>query len=101
MKTQRKSRTQPSLASLSEDQLALLDHWLETTTYDKTLELMAKPAPEGFGLIVSRKVVQRRFAKIQVARVLSEHAEDKLTVEQLQSIYAAEPIAYDTAGINL
>src|ERR1044071_5784438 len=101
MKTPRKTRIQKSLASLSEAQLEQLDLWLDTKTYAEVMELMAKPAPDGFGLVVSQSVLQLRYQRNQTARVLSEHAEDKLTVEQLQSIYAGQPIDYSPAGINL
>ena len=67
----RKQRKQPAFAGLTEIEIDQIARWLHSNTYDVVRDHIAKPRPEGFGLIVSNSALQRLFAK-SAARILQD-----------------------------
>jgi len=76
----RKPRKQPAFAGLTETEINQIALWLHCNSYDVVREHIAKPRPEGFGLVVSNGPLQRLYAK-SAAQMLDNHLFD-LRVKQ-------------------
>jgi hypothetical protein len=68
----RKQRNQPAFAGLNQNEIDQIDRWLHCYTYDAVRDRIARPRPEGFGLVVTKGPLQRLFAKSS-ARMLENH----------------------------
>ena len=68
----RKQRNQPAFAGLTQNEIDQIARWLHCYTYDAVRERIARPRPEGFGLIVTNGPLQRLFEKSS-ARMLENH----------------------------
>src|SRR5688572_15863645 len=58
-----KIRSDSPLAQLSEDKQAQVYDWLQTLGYTKTIEKLAQPEPDGFGLKTHRASLHRFFVR--------------------------------------
>jgi hypothetical protein len=101
MNTIRKLRPQPKLAHLSEEEREQIAEWLKTDTYETVLERIAKPRPDGFDTHASIKVLQTLRERAALAEALSEHAEERLAVDDLLALLNGEPVAWHEATLHL
>jgi hypothetical protein len=76
----RKPRKQPAFTGLTQNEIDQIARWLHCSTYDAVRERIARPRPEGFGLVISKGPLQRLFEK-SAARMLENHLFD-LRVKQ-------------------
>src|ERR1043166_5394815 len=99
----RKTKPVPEFDAMTEEQLDLVHSWFEKKfTYRKVIELMAKPVADGgLNTPITYYKVQKYWHHWTEANQLSEHSDLALTVKNLCDLYNAEPIPYDTAGVNL
>jgi hypothetical protein len=85
-------RKQRAFATLTDAEIEQIAQWLRLEKYDTVRERLAKPRPEGFGLIVSNKPLQLLFRKTNlVARINEKIATgEKLTLSEFEKISAGE-----------
>lgn len=82
----------PELAHLTDAQLETLDGWLAELSLAQVVELVAEPAPEGFGLRVSGDNLRRHqlrrqiLAQFQARQELIAKIEEQMPALQTQSI---------------
>src|SRR5688500_14638959 len=93
MKTNRKTRPQPSLASLTTDEYHQLADMVSTRTYDDVRQQVNKPRSEGgFELNISVKPLQVLHARVQRLNKINERlvTGEKLTLTAYDELHAGE-----------
>src|SRR5687768_12222584 len=93
MKTNRKTRPQPSLASLTTDEYHQLADMVCTRTYEAVRQQVNKPRAEGgFDLNISVKPLQVLHARVQRLNKINEQLAtgEKLTLTAYDEIHAGE-----------
>ena len=69
-----KFRSDSTFAHLTEEQQAQVYDWLLTIGYDETINRLAKPAPDGFGIKTFRQSLHRFFQRYS-EQLKAEHVE--------------------------
>src|SRR5688572_21947285 len=98
----KKLRLQPALVGLTPDQQEQLAEWLDSGTYDKAIELAARPAPEGLGRTLSRGVLQRFYKKVEDMRELfEERVAFQVALREYFALANGEPTSLDPEGLRI
>ena len=80
-----KPRFDSALGRLSEDQQAQVYDWLQTLGYTRTIEKLAEPAPDGFGLRTYRASLHRFFVRYSLELKQSDISDATELVSRPQS----------------
>src|SRR5688572_17409505 len=96
----RKPKPIREFASLNPEQKTQLYSWFDRNySYDDLCAMVAKPAPEGFGLKISRGKMFRYYHRWQEIREL--HKEDNfVTVEAYEAFLNGDPGKLTTQSIQ-
>jgi hypothetical protein len=102
MNPSRKIRPQRALSHLTEEERDQIVEWLKTNTYEKVLARLAKPRSEGgYDTHVSRGVLEVLRQRYALAEALSEHADERIAMDDFLAILNAEPISYHEATLHI
>ena len=96
----RKRRSDSAFAKLSPEDHTRLQAWLRENSYHKVVELVAQPAPEGFGIKTHITSLCRYYRQTIHDELLETRLDTGAEFQELAALCDSNPIAYHTIAFE-